>query len=201
MCCILTKPLGTGILFAAAMRGSARAPWISAALDEMRCSNRSAADILVAHGANAMTDVTGFGLAGHLGEMLAASGAEAELDLAAVPLYDGALALARSGVASTLLPENLTLARLLHSEADAATQALLFDPQTAGGLLAGVPPGRAEACVAALRVAGVRAAIVGVIPKAGVPVKDGAIGLTGSLAEAVVGAGRNRLEPQGRGSR
>ena len=199
---ILTKPLGTGILFAAAMQGSARAPWISAALDEMRRSNRAAAEILMAHRASAMTDVTGFGLGGHLGEMLAASGAEAELDLAAVPLYDGALGLARGGVASTLLPENLTLVRLLRSEADAATLALLFDPQTAGGLLAGIPSGRAEACIAALREAGhVRAAIVGVIPKASVPVKDGAIGLTGALAEAVVGGGRDRLEPQGRGSR
>lgn len=188
---ILTKPLGTGVLFAAAMRARARAPWISAALDEMRRSNRSAADVLIAHGASAMTDVTGFGLAGHLGEMLAASGAEAALDLSALPLYDGALGLARTGVASTLLPENLTLARLLRSEADAATQALLFDPQTAGGLLAGIPGARAASCVAALQAAGhVHAAVIGGIPKIGVSAKDGTIGLTAALLENKAGGER-----------
>lgn len=157
---ILTRPLGTGILFAAAMRAKARAPWIEAALAAMRQSNRAAAATLIAHGAHAMTDVTGFGLIGHLGEMLAASGADAALDLAALPFYDGAQALARAGIASTLLPENLALAGLLRGEADAATRALLFDPQTSGGLLAGVPPECAEACVAALRAAGYPAAVV-----------------------------------------
>jgi selenide,water dikinase len=165
---ILTRPLGTGILFAAAMRAKARAPWIAAALAAMRQSNRAAAATLIAHGAHAMTDVTGFGLVGHLGEMLAASATDAELDLAALPLYDGARELADSGIVSTLLPENLALAGLLRGEADAATRALLFDPQTSGGLLAGVPPERAEACVAALRAAGYAvAAVIGRIGKGG----------------------------------
>jgi len=136
---ILTRPLGTGILFAAAMQARSRAEWIAAALDEMRRSNKSAAAVLIAHGATAMTDVTGFGLAGHLGELLNASAAEASLELATVPLYAGTLELARAGIASTLLPENFALARTLRCDADAATLAVLFDPQTAGGLLAGVP--------------------------------------------------------------
>jgi selenide,water dikinase len=165
---ILTRPLGTGILFTAAMRAKARAPWIAAALAAMRQSNRAAAATLIAHGAHAMTDVTGFGLVGHLGEMLAASGTDAELDLAALPLYDGARALADAGIVSTLLPENLALAGLLRGEADAATRALLFDPQTSGGLLAGVRPARAEACAAALRAAGyAAAAVIGRVGKGG----------------------------------
>ena len=159
---ILTKPLGTGVLLAAAMRARANAAWVEAALAAMRQSNRAAAAILRQHGASAMTDVTGFGLIGHLGEMLAASLAGAELDPAAVPLYPGALALAQAGISSTLLPENLTLASLLRGEVDAPLRTLLFDPQTSGGLLAGVHSDRAEACAAALRAGGyVHAAIVG----------------------------------------
>jgi selenide,water dikinase len=179
---VLTRPLGTGIVFAAAMRAKARAPWIEAALAAMRQSNRAAAAILIAHGAHAMTDVTGFGLIGHLGEMLAASGADAELDLGHLPLYDGALALARAGVASTLLPENLALGPLVRGETDAATRALLFDPQTSGGLLAGIPPDRAEPCVAALRMAGYApAAVIGRVGQGGLAPPQVAISLRGAL--------------------
>jgi selenide, water dikinase len=166
---ILTRPLGTGILFAAAMRGLAAAASVDEALAEMRRSNRRAAEILQGHGATAMTDVSGFGLIGHLGEMLTASGAEAELDLPAVPVYAGALAKARDGVASTLLAENLAQLPLLRGEIDTATKAVLFDPQTSGGLLAGVPAEAAADCLAALRSARhVHAAIIGRIGKVGV---------------------------------
>jgi selenide, water dikinase len=151
---ILTRPLGTGILFAAAMRARADAHWIEAALANMRHSNRSAATILIAHGASAMTDVSGFGLVGHLCEMLTASAAEAELDLHALPLYAGTRLLAEQGIASTLLPENVASARFLRAAIDAATRAIVFDPQTSGGLLAGVPMERAAACVSSLRAAG-----------------------------------------------
>jgi selenide,water dikinase len=150
---ILTRPLGTGILFAAAMRARADARWIKAALAHMRCSNRSAAAILIAHGASAMTDVSGFGLVGHLCEMLTASAAEAELNLGALPLYAGTRALAEQGIASTLLPENVASARFLRATIDAATRAIVFDPQTSGGLLAGVPIERMAACLSALRAA------------------------------------------------
>src|SRR6185436_15231912 len=107
----------------------AKAAWIEAALAVMRQSNRTAAAILLDHGVSAMTDVTGFGLIGHLGEMLAASQASAGIDPDAIPLYAGALDLARAGITSTLLPENLSLASLLRGEVDAALRALLFDPQ------------------------------------------------------------------------
>ena len=117
----------------------------------MRQSAREAARILAAHGATAMTDVTGFGLAGHLGEMLNASRAQAELDLAAVPIYPQARELAAAGITSTLLPENLALRGIVRTDIDAETRALLFDPQTAGGLLAGIPQSRVVECIAALR--------------------------------------------------
>ena len=166
---ILTRPLGTGILFAAAMRGLADAASVDEALAEMRRSNRQAAEILQGHGATAMTDVSGFGLIGHLGEMLTASGAEAELDLPAVPVYAGAIAKARDGVASTLLAENLAQLPLLRGEIDTATKAVLFDPQTSGGLLAGIPAEAAADCVAALRSARyAHVAVIGRIGKLGV---------------------------------
>lgn len=182
---VLTKPLGTGILFAASMRAKADASWIEAALSEMRRSNRQAAQILVQHGATAMTDVTGFGLVGHLGEMLAASRAAASLDLAAVPLYRGTIALARAGFASTLLPENLASGNLLSDDADPSTQAILFDPQTAGGFLAGIPQAIAEDCVQALRNGGYGCAcVIGEVTDDGFATAAGVhIGLRGSLTE------------------
>ncbi len=165
---ILTRPLGTGILFAAAMRGQAAAAAVDAALTEMRRSNRKAAEIMLNHGATAMTDVSGFGLVGHLGEMLTASGAEAELDLRAIPSYADVHTQARSGIASTLLAENLARLTLLQGDVDAATKAILFDPQTSGGLLAGVPAREAASCVASLRSAGyAHAAIIGQVGRAG----------------------------------
>lgn len=160
---IVTKPIGSGILFAALMRGLARGDAVAVALAAMQQSNAAAARVFVAHGARGATDVTGFGLAGHAGEMLDAAGLRADLDLASVPLYPTVAALARAGVASTLLPENARLAAPL-GLADTAAEvlAVLFDPQTSGGLLAGVPEGQAAACLAALRDAGfASAAIIG----------------------------------------
>jgi selenide,water dikinase len=176
---ILTKPIGTGILFAAAMRARSDAAAISAALASMCRSNRDAAGILIAHGASAMTDVSGFGLIGHLGEMLAASGADAALEAGCIPLYPQAAALAREGIASSLLPENLSLAPLLRGGADPALRALLFDPQTSGGLLAGVPQAEARACITALAKAGhAAAAVIGRVDRAGVPSADVSIAVS-----------------------
>jgi len=165
---VLSKPIGTGILFAALMRGRAGSASIARAIAGMRQSARAAAQIFAAYGATAMTDVTGFGLAGHLSEMLKASRATAELDLAAISLYEGARDLAIAGIASTLLPENLASGGIIRGDLDPATRAVLFDPQTAGGLLAGIPRGRATACVAALIAAGYTdAAVIGSVREAG----------------------------------
>jgi selenide, water dikinase len=179
---ILTKPVGAGILFAAAMRARAKAAVIDAALASMRRSNREASTILWAHAATAMTDVTGLGLVGHLGEMLAASKADAQLDLPRIPLYDGTLALAREGLASTPVPESLTLAAILRTEVEPTTAAVLFDPQTSGGLLAGVPAARAEACVDALQQNGYPdAAVIGRVGRVGVCARDVGIAPSGTL--------------------
>jgi selenide, water dikinase len=165
---VLSKPIGTGILFAALMRGRAGAASIAWAIAGMRQSAREAARIFAAHGATAMTDITGFGLAGHLGEMLRASRAEAELDLAAIPLYPQARDLAAAGIASTLLPDNLDFDGIVRGDLNELERALLFDPQTAGGLLAGIPQSRAAECVAALRAAGYDdAAAIGSVREAG----------------------------------
>lgn len=179
---ILTRPIGTAILFAAAMRAKAKAPWIEAALGGMRQSNRDAAAVLLSHGATAVTDVTGFGLIGHLGEMLAASSVNAELDLASVPLYAGALDLAQAGIASTLLPENLALASLLRGDQDTVTRAILFDPQTSGPLLAGIPADQASACILQLRSNGYpHARIIGRVGEQVASARNVAITTTGNL--------------------
>ena len=158
---ILTKPIGTGTLFAANARLTAgfvcKGRWIEAALESMQVSSRGAMPVLIAHGATACTDLTGFGLLGHLVEMTRPSGVDAELDLNALPLLDGAAECVAAGVVSSLQPANLRLRRALANQEEAVSHPnypLIFDPQTAGGLLASVPAGRAEACIAALRAAG-----------------------------------------------
>ena len=162
---ILTKPLGTGTLFAADMRGKADVRAVDAAIDVMLQSNRDAAAILLKHRADAATDVTGFGLIGHLMEMLLASGVGAELDLGAVPLLPGAADTASAGHLSTLHPENVRAMDRVQDAARFMRDArflLLFDPQTAGGFLAAVPGERADQCRADLVAAGYGAsAIIG----------------------------------------
>lgn len=150
---ILTKPLGADIVFAAQMRGHARATDVAKAFESMLRSNRRAAQILIEHGATAMTDVTGIGLGGHLCEMLEASNMCAHLNFADLPLYPGVLNLAKAGIASTLLPENRATAITLEwmPRSDESQIAILFDPQTSGGLLAGVPAENEKDCLAALR--------------------------------------------------
>ena len=167
---LLTKPIGTGTLFAAHAKFGARGRWIDAALDSMCQSNRIGAQVLLAHGATACTDLTGFGLLGHLVEMTRPSGVDAELSLSALPVLDGAEDTVAAGILSSLQPANVRLRRALRDQAawvDSPRYPLLFDPQTAGGLLASVPADRADACIDALRAAGyAQAATIGrVLPQ------------------------------------
>ncbi len=154
---ILTKPIGTGTLFAAHARLGAKGRWIDAALESMCLSNRLAAQCLREHGATACTDLTGFGLLGHLVEMTRPSGVDAELNLSELPLLDGAEETVAAGILSSLQPANVRLRRAIKDQAkwvDHPRYPLLFDPQTAGGLLASVPAERVEACVLALQALG-----------------------------------------------
>jgi selenide,water dikinase len=162
---ILTKPMGTGTLFAAHARLAAKGRWIDAALESMVQSNRLGAQCLRRHGATACTDLTGFGLLGHLVEMTKPSGVDAEISLSALPLLDGALECVQAGIVSSLQPANVRLRRALRNQAAFAGHPrypLIFDPQTAGGLLASVPDARADACAAELRALGyTQTAVIG----------------------------------------
>lgn len=160
---ILTKPLGSGTIMAAEM-ARARLPGlilghsVAAALQAMTQSSGAASAILAPH-AHAMTDITGFGLAGHLLEMLDASACAATVRLATLPLLPGAAAFATT-VASSLAPANR--AALLGRITGPDTP-LLYDPQTSGGLLAAVPADQAARIMTGLTTAGYTAAIIGQI--------------------------------------
>lgn len=168
---LLTKPMGTGTLFAAHARYATKGRWIDAAVQSMVQSNQLGAQILHSHGATACTDLTGFGLLGHLIEMTRPSGVDAELNMSTLPLLDGAVECVKAGIVSSLHPANVRLRRAIRNAQDFALDPrypLLFDPQTAGGLLASVPAAQAAACMQALQAAGyTHTAIIGRITEQG----------------------------------
>ena len=190
---ILTKPLGTGTLLAADMRRKAKARWVMAALAHMTQSNRQAADILRRHGVHAATDVTGFGLLGHLVEMVRASDVDVTVAVERMPLLDGARETVALGIFSSLQPQNVRLRRAIRDLDTVARHErypLLFDPQTAGGLLAAVPLAEAERCVVALRAAGYAAAdVIGFVSARSATLEPVTLDLTGErLAAALAGS-------------
>jgi selenide,water dikinase len=189
---ILTKPLGTGTLLAADMRGKAKARWVMAAIAHMIASNAEAAQILRQHGVHAATDVTGFGLIGHLIEMVRASDVDATLAIDRLPLLEGARETVARGIFSSLQPQNVRLRRAIRELATVAEHPLypmLFDPQTSGGLLAAVPLAEAEPCVAALRAAGYAAAeIIGFVAERSDALEPVTVDLSGEqVAQALAG--------------
>jgi selenide, water dikinase len=154
---ILTKPIGTGTLFAAHAQLAAKGRWIDGALQSMVTSNRLGAQCLTEYGATACTDLTGFGLLGHLVEMTRPSGVDAELSLSKLPILDGAEECVAAGIVSSLQGANVRLRRALRNQEAFVKHPrypLIFDPQTAGGLLASVPPSKVEACIEALKALG-----------------------------------------------
>ncbi|MFZ4665013.1 MAG: selenide, water dikinase SelD [Prochlorotrichaceae cyanobacterium] len=175
---ILTKALGTGTLFVAQQQGKGKAAWIDEAIDSMLWSNYNAVKVLQDHGTTACTDITGFGLLGHLLEMLRRPSVRVHLQLDALPILAGAIETLRQGCFSSLHPQNQTY---LHSPTasqmtiacsptdfrDPSTHPhwpILFDPQTSGGLLAALPHDRAEHCLRVLQTAGYyHSAIIGTI--------------------------------------
>jgi selenide,water dikinase len=178
---VLTKPLGTGLLVSGRRGGRTTDAWLAAAIVSMRCLNRVASEVLVRHGIRGATDVTGFGLLGHAAEMVRASGSRFVVELASLPTLDGALEIAAAGVETAGAGHNRrSVAPLLEPATAAggesrtgidatdgadtmrrALEAVAYDPQTSGGLLAAVAPGSIDAVLADLRAACVEPAVVG----------------------------------------
>lgn len=153
---VLTKPLGMGAAATAMKMEKLPADRIDAALAQMATLNRGAADAMIANGVRAATDVTGFGLAGHGRGMAEASGVTLEFDAAAVPLFDGAIALAEQKLTSG--GAKRTRAFLgAHAEVGAdlpdALAALLFDSETSGGMLIAIGSSRVDSLLGALHAA------------------------------------------------
>ncbi|MBN2170883.1 MAG: selenide, water dikinase SelD [Candidatus Krumholzibacteriota bacterium] len=164
---VLTKPLGTGVVNTALKRGCAREADVAAAVAAMTTLNRRAAELLAQAEVHACTDVTGFGLGGHLGEMIEGADVGAVLRAGALPLLPGARDYASRGLLPGGLHRNREFRAGMTDIADgvpADLANLLFDPQTSGGLLVAVPGPQAEDLAAALRAGGVPdAAVVGEI--------------------------------------
>lgn len=153
---ILTKALGTGVLLAADMKGLARGKWLQAGLSSLVRDNASASMVAREFGIRTCTDISGFGLAGHLLEMLRASEVAARIDLEELPALPGALSLLKRGFRSTYHDQNESSGRkyLCEKETDSSQLQLLFDPQTSGGLLFSAPANQAEEIITSLKNAG-----------------------------------------------
>jgi len=151
---LLTKAIGTGVIFAGEMRMKVKGHLIDAALKEMLLENDRAAQCLVEFGVTSCTDVTGFGLGGHLLDVLKQSKMAAEIQLHTIPLLSGAFEISKKGIRSSLFEQNRRMESLIHGTkmfSHDEYYALLFDPQTSGGLLASVPLERVDGCVEKLK--------------------------------------------------
>jgi selenide,water dikinase len=160
---ILTKPLGVGIIVTAAKLGEDKLGAVRDATELMTTLNRKAAEVITAIGAHALTDVTGFGLLGHLRNMTAASGVSAQVWLDNVPVLPAAWEYVREGIAPGGTHANLRFLADWVSYAESLgkeEQLILADAQTSGGLLAAVSAETAGGMIDALGHAGVKAAAV-----------------------------------------
>lgn len=154
---VLSKPLGTGALLAAWMQCKLDGNHVPDLVDCMLQSNAVALELVQRFEVTSMTDVTGFGLAGHLIEMLTASGKGAQLSLDSIPCLPGFDEVVKQGIESTLAPDNRTLAHRIEWEGvdfESPRSAKLFDPQTSGGLLVAVPASAVDDVVRFLRDSG-----------------------------------------------
>ena len=161
---VLTKPLGTGIVLTAARAGRDDAGHAAAAIESMLALNRHASHLAREARAHAMTDVTGFGLLGHAREMAAASGVRIVIDAASVPELPGAALYALEGLITAGAGRNREgLAGHIEIAAGVAeaTEHILFDAQTSGGLLIALPPAAAAAMVERLHADRLPGAIIG----------------------------------------
>jgi selenide, water dikinase len=171
---ILTKGLGTGVISTAIKRGEAKQAWIDAATKSMTTLNSRAAEVAASgkFTVHAATDVTGFGLIGHAREMAAGSGVSLRIDSAKVPLLEGAMDCVRAGFIPGGLKNNREFAECLvgyEANVPEEIRTILFDPQTAGGLLLSVARSDAGSLVTALNNAGVPAVEIGEVLPQGKP--------------------------------
>jgi selenide, water dikinase len=169
---LLTKGLGTGVISTAIKRGEARQSWIDAAVQSMTTLNATAAEVAGKFAVHAATDVTGFGLIGHAREMAAGSGVSLRIHAAKVPLLEGAIECVRAGFIPGGLKNNREFAECMVGYDPGVPEeikTMLFDPQTAGGLLLSVAAADSAALLAALQRAGVPAVEIGEVLPAGKP--------------------------------
>jgi selenide, water dikinase len=169
---LLTKGLGTGVISTAIKRGEARQSWIDAAVQSMTTLNATAAEVAGKFAVHAATDVTGFGLIGHAREMAAGSGVSLCIHAAKVPLLEGAIGCVNSGFIPGGLKNNREFAECMVGYDPGVPEeikTMLFDPQTAGGLLLSVAAADSAALLAALQRAGVPAVEIGEVLPAGKP--------------------------------
>jgi selenide,water dikinase len=160
---ILTKPIGTGVIFAANMFAQANGQLVDQALSSMLESNKTAMETISAFEVSGCTDITGFGLLGHAFEMMGKTDRTlgVKIDYQAIPVFDGVDELFAKGYYASIAEENYrSLSAVLDAEVSNRKFPALFDPQTSGGLLFSVPPGQAEACLKALHQNGVTKACV-----------------------------------------
>ena len=172
---IFTKPLGTGVISTAIKQGKAKQSWIDAAIQSMTTLNARAAEIASSgkFAIHAATDVTGFGLIGHAREMAMGSGVSLRIDSGKVPLLEGAMDCVRAGLLPGGLKNNRDFAECLVSyepNIPEEIRTILFDPQTAGGLLLSVARADTEALLTALTNASVPAVEIGEVLPPGKPV-------------------------------
>jgi selenide,water dikinase len=194
---VLTKPLGTGVLLHADMQGALSGRTLGSILDTMCATNEKAARLAVELGATAMTDITGFGLLGHLAEMLRASSCSAVVDVTQLPALPGAVSLLERGFRSTFHPENEKAKKgiVVRSEAVLRPEVeLLFDPQTSGGLLFGIDPSKLDDTRDRFAAEGLSAYVIGRVEAArddGAPVEVVASGIEErAVAEASLARGQ-----------
>jgi len=167
---VLTKPLGTGLIAFAAQIGRVRESTLEAAAAQMAALNKDAAELMRKYGAHACTDVTGYGLAGHLAEMVRGSGVIAEIDLARLPVFSAVPELIDQDILPGAVDRNAEYAAAWVRAADQSAKhtAILYDPETSGGLLVALPLEAAGDMVAELNARGHTAAcIIGRIAELG----------------------------------
>ena len=161
---LLTRPIGSGVLMAASMMGLAQGRDVAKALAVMQLPQARQSAIL--QNAHAMTDVTGFGLAGHIQAMCTASRLRAEIRAGEVPFFPGARNLSDAGIRSSLLQSNIE-----YAPSTGIFDPLLYDPQTAGGLLAALPPSAAKDAIEALEKEGLRGWVIGALREGTGPIQ------------------------------